>query len=114
MGKEKKHIKKAEFADLSKAKDVQPANEIRYFVDMPLTLELELGRAKMTFRDLLQLEEGEVIELNRQAGDSVAILVNNKIIAHGEVVVLENRLGIRIGEIVSPTDIDKKMILLQK
>lgn len=110
----KKHVKKAEFADLTKAKDVQSTNEIRYFVDMPLSLEVELGRARMSFRELLELEEGEVIELNRQAGDAVAIMVGNKIIAHGEVVVLENRLGIRIAEIVSATDIDKKMILLQK
>ena len=105
-------IQKTEFADLPVSKDSKAANEIRYFVDIPLTLEVELGRARKTFRDLLELEEGEVIELNKQAGDAVDMIVNNKLIGRGEVVVLENVLGIRIVEIVSTTDIDKKRLLL--
>jgi len=76
IGGEKKHIKNVKFADLAISKEVTPSNEIRYFVDVPLTLTVELGRAKKTFREILELEEGSIIELNKQAGESVDLIIN--------------------------------------
>lgn len=109
--KDKKHIRNVKFGDLTQIQDVTPANEIRYFVDVPLTLTVELGRTKKTLRDLLELEEGSIIELNKQAGESVDLIINKNIVAKGEVVVIDENFGVRITEIVSSTDIDKKMII---
>lgn len=80
----------------------EPAS-LDLLLDVPLRITVELGRAHMAVRDVLALQTGSVVELDRAAGQPVDILVNDRLIAHGEVVVIEDRFGVRITEIVSPT-----------
>jgi flagellar motor switch protein FliN/FliY len=72
-------------------------------MDVSLNLSVELGRTQMTVRQVLALQEGSVVELNRQAGEAVDIFINNHVFARGEVVVVDDKLGVRITELVSPT-----------
>ena len=69
---------------------------------IPIQVSLELGRTKMDLRDLMQLGQGSVVELNRLVDEPMDVLVNGKLIAHGEVVVIDNKFGIRLTDIVSP------------
>lgn len=80
----------------------EPAS-LDLLLDVPLRITVELGRARMAVRDVLALQTGSVVELDRAAGQPVDVLVNDRLIAHGEVVVIEDRFGVRITEIVSPT-----------
>lgn len=78
-------------------------NSLDLLLDVPLHVTVELGRARLPVRDLLALQTGSVIELDRTAGQPVDILVNDRLIAHGEVVVIEDHFGVRITDIVPPT-----------
>lgn len=71
-------------------------------LDVPMKVTVELGRTRMPVKELLQLTQGSVIELNTMAGDHLEVFVNNKLIAKGEVVVVNDRFGVRISEILSP------------
>jgi flagellar motor switch protein FliN len=71
-------------------------------MDVSLQLAVELGRTRMTVRQVLDLQKGSVVELNRMAGDNVDIFVNDHLIAKGEVVVVDDKFGVRITELVSP------------
>jgi flagellar motor switch protein FliN/FliY len=71
-------------------------------LDVPVTLSLEVGSASMSVRDLLQLNQGSVVELDRLAGEPMDVLVNGTLVAHGEVVVVNDKFGIRLTDIVSP------------
>jgi flagellar motor switch protein FliN/FliY len=73
--------------------------------DVPLRVTVELGRTRLFIRDILGLRQGSVVELDRPANASVDILVNGVLIARGEVVVVEERFGVRINEVVSPIPI---------
>ena len=73
-------------------------------LDVPVTLSLEVGRARMPFRNLLQLNQGSVVELERGAGEPLDVYVNGTLIAHGEVVVINDRFGIRLTDVVSPSE----------
>jgi len=75
-------------------------SELRAFLDIPLKLTVELGRTKMEIGELLALKEGSIIELSTHAGDPVEILVNDKLVALGEVVVVDDRYGVRITSIL--------------
>lgn len=77
---------------------------IDFLLDVPMDVSVELGRAKMAIRDMLQLRPGSVIELDKLIGEPVDLLVNNKLIARGEVVVFDENFGIRITDIVKPED----------
>lgn len=72
---------------------------IDMLMDVPMRVSVELGRAKMIVRDVLKLQKGSVIELNRMAGEVVDVLVNEKLIARGEVVVVDDKFGVRITEL---------------
>lgn len=98
-------IRKVEFPEL-KASSAMPQMQVsyEYIEDIVLTLTAELGRAVMKVRDILRLEPGSVIELNRLAGDTVELLVNEQEFGRGEVVVLGNAFGVRIDTIYSPRD----------
>jgi flagellar motor switch protein FliN/FliY len=78
-------------------------------LDIPVTLALELGRTRMSIRELLQLSQGSVVKLDRPAGEALDVLVNGCLIARGEVVVVNERFGLRITEILSPQDRVKKI-----
>ena len=71
-------------------------------LDVPITLSLEVGSASMSVRELLQLNQGSVVELDRLAGEPMDVLVNGTLVAHGEVVVVNDKFGIRLTDIVSP------------
>ena len=73
-------------------------------LDIPVTISMEVGNAQMTIRNLLQLNQGSVVELDRLAGDALDVLVNGTLIAHGEVVVVDDKFGIRLTDIVSPSE----------
>ena len=80
-----------------------------FMLDIPLEISVELGRAKMLISELLQLGQGSVIELNKIPGDSLEIFVNHKLIARGEVVVVNEKLGIKMTEILSPVERVKQL-----
>jgi flagellar motor switch protein FliN/FliY len=78
-------------------------------LDIPLRVSVELGRTRMLVNDLLQLGQGSVIELNKLAGDPLEVLVNDKLIARGEVVVVNEKFGIRLTDIISPIERIEKL-----
>lgn len=78
-------------------------------LDIPVTLSMEIGRTKIPIRNLLQLNQGSVVELDRLAGEPLDVLVNGTLIAHGEVVVVNERFGIRLTDVVSPAERVKKL-----
>jgi len=78
-------------------------------LDIPVTVSVEVGNTRMNIRDLLQLNQGSVIELDRKAGDPLDIKVNGTLIARGEVVVINERFGIRLTDIISPAERVRKL-----
>lgn len=70
--------------------------------DIPVTLSIELGRTRMSLKDLLALEQGAVIELERMVDEPMDVLVNGTLVAHGEVVVIDDTLGVRLTDVASP------------
>jgi len=78
--------------------------DLDFILDIPLQVSVELGRSKLQIRDLLQLGQGSVIELNKMAGEPAEIYVNQKLMAKGEVVVVNEKFGVRLTEIISPAD----------
>ena len=80
-----------------------PANKnIDFVLDIPLQVTVQIGSTRMLIRELLQLGQGSVIELNKLAGEPMEVLVNNKLVARGEVVVVNEKFGIRLTDVVSP------------
>jgi flagellar motor switch protein FliN/FliY len=82
----------------------QPVQSLDFILDIPLKVTVELGRSKMAIRDILQLAQGSVIELAKFAGEPLEVLVNDKLIARGEVVVVNEKFGIRLTDIISPVE----------
>jgi flagellar motor switch protein FliN/FliY len=80
-----------------------------FILDIPMEVSVELGRSKMLISDLLQLGQGSVIELTKLAGEPLEVLVNQKLIARGEVVVVNEKFGIRLTDIISPTERVKRL-----
>ena len=82
----------------------QPANSMDFILDVPLEITVELGRTTMVICDLLKLSQGSVIELSKAAGDTLEILANQKLIARGETVVVNDKFGVRLTEVISPQE----------
>jgi flagellar motor switch protein FliN/FliY len=103
----------AEFPNLGEQKSAKPlsADEVKLEVilDVPVTLSLEIGRTKINIRNLLQLNQGSVVELDRFAGEPMDVLVNGTLVAHGEVVVVNDKFGIRLTDIISPSERVRKL-----
>lgn len=78
-------------------------------LDIPVTLSMEVGRTEIAIRNLLQLNQGSVVELERLAGEPLDVLVNGTLIAHGEVVVVNEKFGIRLTDVMSPSERIKKL-----
>jgi flagellar motor switch protein FliN/FliY len=76
--------------------------DLSLLMDVPLQVTVELGRARLTIENLLRLSQGSVVELNQMIGEPLNILVNNKLMAHGEAVVVKDKFAIRILDVVSP------------
>jgi flagellar motor switch protein FliN/FliY len=73
-------------------------------LDIPLTVTVELGRSKMLINDLLQLGQGSVVELTKLVGEPLEVLINQKLVARGEVVVVNEKFGVRLTDIISPME----------
>ncbi len=86
-----------------------PNPELEVILDIPVTISMEVGRTSITIRNLLQLNQGSVIELDRLAGEPLDVLVNGTLIAHGEVVVVNEKFGIRMTDVISPAERIKKL-----
>lgn len=97
------------FKPLSGAGKSDTANDIDMILDIPVTLTVELGRTKLPIKNLLQLSRGSVIELNGMAGDPLDILINGCLIAQGEVVVVNEHFGIRLTDIITPSERIRKL-----
>lgn len=82
----------------------EEARNLDLVLDIPLTVTVELGRSKMLINDLLQLGQGSVIELTKLVGEPLEVLINQKLVARGEVVVVNDKFGVRITDIVSTMD----------
>ncbi len=78
--------------------------ELDFILDIPLELSVELGRTRMLINDLLQLGQGSIVELNKLAGEPLEIFINRKLVARGEVVVVNEKFGVRLTDIVSPME----------
>lgn len=83
--------------------------DLDVILDIPVTISMEVGRTAITIRNLLQLNQGSVIELDRLAGEPLDVLVNGTLIAHGEVVVVNEKFGIRMTDVISPAERIKKL-----
>ena len=79
-------------------------NKLDLILDIPLTVTVELGRSKMLINDLLQLGEGSVIELTKLVGEPLEVLINSKLVARGEVVIVNEKFGVRLTSIVTPIE----------
>src|SRR4051812_15054644 len=78
-------------------------------LDVPVTLSMEVGRTRIPIRNLLQLNQGSVIELDRAAGEPLDVFVNGTLVAHGEVVVVNEKFGIRLTDVISPAERIRKL-----
>lgn len=78
-------------------------------LDIPVTLSMELGRTRMSINELLQLNSGSVVELQRMADEPMDVLVNGTLVAHGEAVVIDDKFGIRLTDVVSPQERVKRI-----
>jgi flagellar motor switch protein FliN/FliY len=98
------------FRDLSAA-DLQTntPNDIDFILDIPVQLTVELGRTKIAIKNLLQLAQGSVVELDGMAGEPMDVLVNGCLIAQGEVVVVNDKFGIRLTDIITPAERIRKL-----
>ncbi|MDX1961450.1 MAG: flagellar motor switch protein FliN [Leptospiraceae bacterium] len=97
-------IKGVAFPSLATAGQPSGATNLNLLMDVQMSVTVELGRTKMYIKDILGLGEGSIIELDKLAGEPVDLLVNGKLIAKGEVVVIDENFGVRVTDIVSPTD----------
>lgn len=98
-------IQSAVFSDFEETDDIRTETQnLNMLFDIPLQVTVELGRAKRTVKDILRLSPGAVVELDKLAGEPVDIYVNNKLIAKGEVVVIDENFGVRVTEIASQKD----------
>ena len=78
-------------------------------LDVPVTLSMEVGRTRIPIRNLLQLNQGSVVELERVAGEPLDVFVNGTLVAHGEVVVVNEKFGIRLTDVISPAERIRKL-----
>lgn len=92
--------------------DVKPdsmMNELEMILDIPVSLSVELGRTKITIKNLLQLAHGSVVELDAMAGEPMDVLINGTLVAQGDVVVVNDRFGIRLTDIITPAERMRKL-----
>lgn len=103
-------VEKASFDNFERSE--QPAQgdvNLDLIVDVPVTLSMEVGRTSISIRNLLQLNQGSVVELDRVAGEPLDVFVNGTLVAHGEVVVVNDKFGIRLTDVISPSERIKKL-----
>jgi len=104
IGKPPVEVSAASFEEVHKVETPKPTLDLDFILDIPLSLTVELGRSRMLISELLQLGQGSVIELAKLAGEPMDVFVNQMLIARGEVVVVNEKFGIRLTDIVSPAE----------
>ena len=97
------------FKDLAASTKGETHNDIDFILDIPVQLTVELGRTKIAIKNLLQLAQGSVVELDGLAGEPMDVLVNGCLIAQGEVVVVNDKFGIRLTDIITPSERIRKL-----
>lgn len=98
-----------QFAALQGKDAAARGKNLSFILDIPLEVTVQLGRTQMLVNDLLKLGQGSVIELEKMAGETLEILANQKLVARGEVVVINEKFGIRVTEIISPMERVEKL-----
>ena len=98
-----------ELEDTSSPISEDERRKLDTILDIPVTISMEVGRSQISIRNLLQLNQGSVVELERVACESLDVLVNGTLIAHGEVVVVNDKFGIRLTDVISQTERIKKL-----
>ena len=93
-----------DFNELQKTGGGRASFDLDFILDIPLTLTVELGRCRMLINELLQLGQGSVVELQKIAGEPMDVYVNQRLIARGEVVVINEKFGVRLTDIISPAE----------
>ncbi len=100
----------AEFDELSgDGEMLSPEHGLDVILNIPVTLSMEVGRTRMTIRELMELKRGSVVKFDRLAGEPMDVLVNGTLVAHGEVVVVNDRFGIRLIDVISPEERVRKL-----
>ena|SRR5574344_562670 len=95
--------------DASEPISAEERRKLDAILDIPVTITMEVGRSQISIRNLLQLNQGSVVELDRVAGEPLDVLVNGTLIAHGEVVVVNDKFGIRLTDVISQIERIKKL-----
>jgi len=101
---QKEEIQQPELTDLKDENKNLNARDIEFLLDIPVDITVELGMKRMLIKDLLQLGHGSVVELNKLAGEPMDIYANNRLIARGEAVVVNEKFAVRLTDVISPTD----------
>lgn len=94
----------ASFPPVQNVETTGAPKNIEFLLDIPMNVSVYVGSTKMAIRDLLQLAQGSVIELDKLAGEPMDVMVNNKLVARGEVVVVNEKFGIRLTDVVSAAE----------
>jgi len=100
----KTEVSEVQFSEINKKEQDKGSLNMEFILDIPLTLTVELGRNRLLISELLQLGQGSVIELTKLAGEPMDIFVNQRLIARGEVVVVNEKFGVRLTDVVSPAE----------
>jgi len=102
-------MEKESVKEIKQEGDLKQSPNLDFILDIPLEVSVELGRTKIPISDLLQLGQGSVIELAKLTGEPLEILVNQKLVARGEVVVINDKFGVRLTDIISPAERVKQL-----
>jgi len=103
-------LPKAEFEEFAEPAAQPPSDgSMDMILDIPVNITMEVGRTKISIRNLLQLNQGSIVELDRLAGEPLDVLVNGTLVAHGEVVVINEKYGIRLTDVISTAERVKKL-----
>ena len=108
-GDQATNVQLDELKDTSEPVSKEELSRLESILDIPVNISMEVGRSKINIRNLLQLNQGSVVELDRIAGEPLDVLVNGTLIAHGEVVVVNDKFGIRLTDVISQTERIKKL-----
>ncbi|MEC8924778.1 MAG: flagellar motor switch protein FliN [Pseudomonadota bacterium] len=108
--KQSEGVRTAELEELNaESLDEGDKRKLDAILDIPVTISMEVGRSQISIRNLLQLNQGSVVELERVAGEPLDVLVNGTLIAHGEVVVVNDKFGIRLTDVISQIERIRKL-----
>lgn len=106
---EAKPVALQELSDEAAPLSAEEKRKLDTILDIPVTISMEVGRSQISIRNLLQLNQGSVVELDRVAGEPLDVLINGTLIAHGEVVVVNDKFGIRLTDVISQIERIKKL-----